>query len=558
MNLVERVVGSALWAAYGDALGFITELRDAEGLKARVKASRVDTTVGWRRPIGGRFGAWVDLPAGCYSDDTQLRLATARAIRGDGLFDVEAFAKVELPVWLCYSLGAGRSTKAAAFALTQQNVNWFSNFFEQGGVRYLDAGGNGAAMRIQPHVWSAATASDPTELIRDVIRNAVCTHGHPRGILGAVIHALSLNDAVHHREIPGPSHWLAYIDRLQSLPDIVRTDRDLTAFWLPVWEDRTRITLHEAIETVQQECREDIKTFESLHARRPERLYSTFMEAIGALTDAHRGSATKTAIAAVALGWLHQKDPNAALLESANLLHSDTDSIATMAGAILGAVVPDNPVGNLLDREYIEAEARRLVRTADRPAPSFDYPDLLTWEPPKTQLDAVGRMGDRLGLAGLGFADLQGKPYSGRSNDGAVWQWMRLDFGQQVIAKRRREPKKIPTQNWPRKSVLPQRRIDNIRDQSAARSGHHMSSKPSKVEELDLFRPSAGPRRSSLDDLTGEAIRSGFDPSVIGRHILMLSELPDGVECVIAYGAIIAKAVMSRAQAVRRRGDPNK
>ena len=99
-----RVSRSALWAAYGDALGWISELTDAAGLTRRTQGAPLDKPIAWKRRIGGRSGVTVALPRGCYSDDTQLRLATGRAIRSDG-FDVEAFAKVELPLWLSYGLG---------------------------------------------------------------------------------------------------------------------------------------------------------------------------------------------------------------------------------------------------------------------------------------------------------------------------------------------------------------------------------------------------------------------------------------------------------------------
>jgi ADP-ribosylglycohydrolase len=144
-----------MWAAAGDALGFITELTDVKGLKWRARISTVRTTIPWRRSIGGKFGTVVELPAGAYSDDTQLRLATSRSIRSDGEFDVETFAKVELPVWLCYALGGGHSTKAAARAVGHPDVNWYSNFFEDKAVTYMGSGGNGAAMRIQPLVWAS-------------------------------------------------------------------------------------------------------------------------------------------------------------------------------------------------------------------------------------------------------------------------------------------------------------------------------------------------------------------------------------------------------------------
>ena len=108
---LRRIRASALWAAYGDALGFITELADSAGVARRGAPYPVEEPVSWQRRIGGRFGATVQLPAGCISDDTQLRLATCRSIRGSGVFDVEMFAKVELPVWASYALGAGRGSK---------------------------------------------------------------------------------------------------------------------------------------------------------------------------------------------------------------------------------------------------------------------------------------------------------------------------------------------------------------------------------------------------------------------------------------------------------------
>ena len=165
------VVNSALWAAAGDALGWITELSRGEaGVSRRTGVEFVTHPIDWSRNIGGRAGVVVEIPAGSYSDDTQLRLAVCRSIRGDGQFDAEPFAKIELPVWTSYALGAGRGTKAAASNLTKRSVNWFSNFFEAKDQRYVRSGGNGAAMRIQPHVWAARSSSETylLECLRDL------------------------------------------------------------------------------------------------------------------------------------------------------------------------------------------------------------------------------------------------------------------------------------------------------------------------------------------------------------------------------------------------------
>ncbi len=108
-----RVERSALWAADGDALGWISELTDESGLLRRTLGRPLVRPIAWKRRIGGQRGITASLPQGCYSDDSQLRLSTGRAI-GPDRFDVEAFAKIELPVWLSYALGGGRATNAAA------------------------------------------------------------------------------------------------------------------------------------------------------------------------------------------------------------------------------------------------------------------------------------------------------------------------------------------------------------------------------------------------------------------------------------------------------------
>ena len=115
MNVIQnKIVGSMMWSAYGDALGFMSELVDTAGLVSRTGLTKVETTESWTYKLGGRYGAPIRLPAGMYSDDTQLRLATSRALGRDGQFNIDAFSKIELPVWLSYSLGGGKGTKAAA------------------------------------------------------------------------------------------------------------------------------------------------------------------------------------------------------------------------------------------------------------------------------------------------------------------------------------------------------------------------------------------------------------------------------------------------------------
>ncbi len=232
LNRLTQTRLSAVWAAYGDALGFITELANEGRVEYRSGSSNVTRTIEWRRRIGGLTGTTIILPAGTYSDDTQLRLSTSRAIRGDGAFDVSAFAKVELPAWANYALGAGNSSREAAANLARTSATWYSNFFKNKWASYIHGGGNGAAMRIQPHVWSAPDLKNHDLIFRDVIRNAICTHGHPRGIVGACFHAATLARAFDCGTPPTIEDSVEITSSLRSLPEVISADGDLRLFWL--------------------------------------------------------------------------------------------------------------------------------------------------------------------------------------------------------------------------------------------------------------------------------------------------------------------------------------
>lgn len=543
-NRQKIVEMSALWAAYGDALGFISELTDKKGLKHRCGVTELKTTLPWRRKIGGRFGAFIDLPAGCYSDDTQLRLSTCRAIKNDGYFDVEAFAKVELPVWMSYALGAGRGTKAAATSLSKQGTTWFSNFFSSGGSKYFSAGGNGAAMRVQPHVWISKDLSDPRSYLPDVIRNSICTHGHPRGFLGAAFHAVCLAWTMQEQKIPSRDKWQWLVNELEVVPDIIRGDSELSTFWLPVWEDGIGSGFDDALRICRKEISESVDQAIAWSLEASSKAdYADLLQRLGAKDPSVRGSGVVTSVVALALAEHFQtNDPNVPLLLAANALESDTDTIATMAGALLGVVAEQPPEGHLLDAQYIRDEALRLSSGSLSPGSSvFAYPDLDTWKAPRSQLDAVNQNKQGVFVSGLGFATLLSEVYAGNAKD-TVWQWLRLGIGQSVLCKRRESLKLT--------DGLQSQIGDLTKVKQPPNTGQRKDSEVTKVN----LTPARGKTSSSMcaeegdsiHELTRQAIQSNFDPKLIGHHIVHLSEGNEGVEKCIAYVAIIAKARLSR------------
>lgn len=541
----QTVVESALWAAAGDALGWITELSHGPaGVKNRTGSTEVKQPVAWQRLIAGRNGPKVALPAGTYSDDTQLRLAVSRSIRGNGVFDVETFAKIELPVWPTYALGAGLGTKAAALNLSRRGVNWFSNFYVKGAQSYIQSGGNGAAMRIQPHVWSSK--GDDQEMLLNVFRDAITTHGHPHGFCGAVFHALVLKETLQEGSIPGPSSWKEIAQQFLELPKIIREDSQLVDFWLASWERETKNTLEEAMSRFCGEALHDISRVSEAINDNPVSAYKSAISSIGCLTDRFRGSGFKTALAASVLSYLYRSEPiEEALVLSANVLESDTDTIATMAGALLGAIAGRSPIWNIQDSDYIISDATRLANIAiGNPQSSFSYPDIGRWNPPVNQGASIRVYEDRLAIAGLGALETYGDEYSFGDH---VWQWSTLPFGQTILAKRKafindvvgidQLPKPSAPSNVPPSRSAPDSQFNVQQPELNFELGNTQPAQEKPCEDVFL---------NDLDAESDIIISSNFDSHTIGKIFKIRIDATSSIESAMTLLAIVAKARIAR------------
>ena len=425
-----RTQRAALWAAYGDALGWISELTDSAGLRRRTGGTTLTEPVAWKRRIGGRSGVNASLPLGCYSDDTQLRLATSRAIRSDA-FDVEAFAKVELPVWLSYGLGGGKSTNAAAAHLALPSSTWWRNRFKG----WTQSGGNGAAMRIQPHVWASRTPEHPESYLLDVVRNAVCTHSHPTGLLGAVLHAQCVARALVSGKVGMHTVLEDAIGVAGRLPEMIGGDRELT-FWRVAYEEAAG-DFGEAWATALSEARDAVSMAAACDGGTGEERYQTIVDGLKLRDPARRGSGMLTAVAAAALAWCEPRAAEAMCI-AANTLGTDTDTIGSMAGAILGATVDTDPPVDVLDVALIRTDAERLGALASGGDPvNHQYPDLMAWQPPKSRADALASSNEgELVVRGLGRAH-ELKQEQNLAAHGFRWRWVSLDFGQTLLIKGR-------------------------------------------------------------------------------------------------------------------------
>jgi ADP-ribosylglycohydrolase len=522
------VVSSALWAAWGDALGFITELTTSlSEVSRRSGGAKVENTVSWRRRLGGRFGPMVELPAGTYSDDTQLRLAVSRSIRANGRFDVEAFSKIELPVFLSYELRAGRGTKAAAYELMKRHVRWSSNFFANDRAIYFNAGGNGAAMRIQPHVWSAPGHA-PRQFMGWVAADAIITHGHPRGVVGAVIHANALSSVLRRGQVPDPEVWPQIVEYADAIPDLMREHEALRDRWLPLWESGMGKPWREAVdETIAEGKAMVAEAQRATHSDDREAAYLGLVTALGGKRRETAGSGMIAAVASLAAAWLYRDDAVAGLRMIVNQLGTDTDTIATMTGALLGATGLPLPPGPLLDSEYIVAEAQRMASISDqRPTTNFPHPDPLKWRPPSSLADAVGTTNGGLGVAGLGPVRSTNGQYEIAGKSPTLYQWLTLAHGQTILIKRRPDPKPLPATALPRE-----------RPSQTPSNGSAPRQAPLFDEGRSRAEASAAAEAASFDAALERVIASGFDERVVGREILSLSPTS------VAQAAQLASAV---------------
>ncbi|ELN6934494.1 ADP-ribosylglycohydrolase family protein [Vibrio navarrensis] len=537
-------INSALWAAYGDALGFITELANSSGtIKTRSGAMIITNTVPWKRKLDGIYGTQVQLPAGTYSDDTQLRLSTSRSINGRGYFDVEAFAKCELPVWLSYALGAGRGTKIATNNLIKKSINWFSNFYSNKSTNYIHGGGNGAAMRIQPHVWAATDLTDLETYIIDVIRNSVVTHGHPRAIAGAMFHSLSLARILRNEKIS--------IDTLKDdaricsrAPFFIIKDDMLETFWSHQWEAESGQSLDSAFSDVADELLRDLEVAsEWIQSNQVD--YRTLSELLGLKDESQRGSGSKTALAASLLMLKSYKidDHKALFIDVVNELRTDTDTIATMFGALYGASSTIPPYGPVQDAEYIVSEAQRMYEISmGNNVKSFIYPDALSWNPSRTALDNVTLSDDQLFIALFGNLTPLSDAFEEKKKD-FLYKWYRTPQGFSILLKRR------ILEGFSEKQLgfFPSSQINGLYDKVVDRNE---SPKSVEMQMQSYETENIQQAPSKLIDmkvLAREAIDSNFDDALIGKHIKILANKRNyAIESVIAYSSIIAHALSNR------------
>lgn len=365
----DRARGMLVGAAVGDAMGWPYERRDRT--RSLPPLSQVaGRFFPWRRMAGSRFRPISEeIGPGEYSDDTQMLIAVARARLTAGDDWLLWLQRVEWPFFLDYERGAGASVKRACRAWEKHGTAWGRKADDQ--AQYFSTGANGAAMRIAPHVIAHREASFNV-LAADVISDAATTHGHPRALLGALVHAYALWASMQQ---PAP---LAYGWLIEATLDGLKDWRE------PVWQSFSRSWLDAASKAFplgyEHAWDETVLEVEELlnHARTTLKsgalsAPSTFLESQGLTRAKTRGSGTLCAVAAIYLAARSAASPERGISVPARQEGADTDTLASMTASLLGAGLGAEWLGSygreVQDNRLLVTLAERLLRPAAATVP---------------------------------------------------------------------------------------------------------------------------------------------------------------------------------------------
>lgn len=321
----EKCQGAMLATAIGDALGWPNELRSSNTKK---NTTINDMFISWTRTNRRPYWHQELILPGEYSDDTQMTLAVARSILTENWEN--SLTRYELPFWLSYQRGGGKALLKAATACKEKTVLWKCKNPQE----YFSAGGNGVAMRILPHVVGRMHSGSITELMTEIVSDGIITHGHPRALLGATCFAYALNYLLRKTEVlkygeiisavlNGHTIWGAFpdcnkLDEWKSIAveksgfEYVRTWNETVAYMVKQLQ-YIQDSLNKGLMTDDKKVLTDLECFSKSN-----------------------GAGDVAALASIYLTSKYANNPVLGIKVPAFASGMDTDTIASMTGAMLG------------------------------------------------------------------------------------------------------------------------------------------------------------------------------------------------------------------------------
>ncbi len=364
VNMLNSAQRAFIAAAYGDALGWPNERiyqTPSQKLKTNGKLSELKK---WTRISGGRYYPHEQIiDAGTYSDDTQLILCVSRALLcGQQWWDW--FCHVELPFWSLYEKGGGGATKRAAEAWKDGIHPWSEKRSKDDVQRYFNAGGNGVAMRILPHILYHANSNVYAPIAQNILLDGIATHGHPRALVGSLSYGYCLWKSIRRTE---QLKFGELIDDLLInskewgiLPELNSTSSE----WLHVANQYVPDYHNLWIRTVN-ELTSYLQICQTGISRGAMTLDDEILRSISCFDRNVSGAGTVAAAAAVYLASRYAPDPMNGVIKAAYANGTDTDTIASMTAGLLGTFNGldwANPVKHAVqDSEYLHDMAKAIV-----------------------------------------------------------------------------------------------------------------------------------------------------------------------------------------------------
>jgi ADP-ribosylglycohydrolase/catechol 2,3-dioxygenase-like lactoylglutathione lyase family enzyme len=373
LDIATRGEGAMVAAAMGDALGWPQEDRGGRVGGRRGVQTKLEL-VSWRRREGGRYASHeTTLDAGAYSDDTQLALALCRCLlAGEGWW--RRWTSIELPFWLLYERGGGGATKRAARNWAQATPPWT----QDDATAYFNAGGNGVAMRVLPHAVYAAHDGNFSRTAVRIVADGVATHGHPRALVGALAAGYATWRALRREDRLGYGELVAETKRAVDVWSQLPALDDVAPGWRHA-ADRAADGAYEMLwgKTVS-EMLELLAVAEDGMQQGTLAVDRDVLKLIGAYDASARGAGTVAAASSIFLGSRYASRPSQGLLAAAFAQGTDSDTIAAITGALLGAINGPDWLGTtarqIQDYDYIVSLTHKLATPTEGQvtAPSAD------------------------------------------------------------------------------------------------------------------------------------------------------------------------------------------
>jgi catechol 2,3-dioxygenase-like lactoylglutathione lyase family enzyme len=201
----------------------------------------------------------------------------------------------------------------------------------------------------------------------------VPTHGHPRALLGASVFAFALKAALTN------TGTLSYGSLVEGALDSVKEWSQvphMDSFW-PHWQQAAEADSVSYWKTWQESTEEVVsllKIAQSGLSKGALAVDQQTLSDLGCFSPEVNGAGTIAAVAAIFLASRYAAAPIQGVVRAAFAEGADTDTIASMTGALLGAAVGGEwtigPAKSLQDAEYISKIATDISNAVDVSSPS--------------------------------------------------------------------------------------------------------------------------------------------------------------------------------------------